>query len=77
MIYKGFEIYVEYNTYEIFRLTDNGDVGDFVDSESDGTLRGYSAGNGEVALYGTSLDELKLDIDGFLENLFNPQEKVK
>ena len=66
MMYKGFEIYVEYNTYEIFRLTDDGYIGDFVDSESDGSLRGYSAGNGDVVMYGASIDGLKLDIDAYM-----------
>ena len=66
MMYKGFEIYVEYNTYEIFRVNDDGSLGEFVDSENDGSLRGYCAGNGEVVMYGASIDGLKLDIDAYM-----------
>ena len=68
MMYKGFEIYVGYNTYEIFRLTDDGEIGDFVDSESDGSLRGYAASNGQITLYrnGNSLEQLMQDIDAYM-----------
>ena len=68
MMYKGFEIYVEYNTYEIFRLTDDGEIGDFVDSESDGSLRGYAASDGQITLYrnGNSLEQLMQDIDAYM-----------
>lgn len=68
MNYKGFEIYVEYNTYEIFRVNDDGSLGEFVDSESDGSLRGYAASDGQITLYrnGNSLEQLMQDIDAYM-----------